>query len=68
MFWKKKEITVQETAVSFTTVNGEDYISLTDMVRAKEGEFFVLSKDDVLFLWLFIGVILTPLYLWVAGI
>ncbi|MFN7226241.1 MAG: KilA-N domain-containing protein [Holosporales bacterium] len=42
MFWKKKkEITIQDNVVSIMSVEGEDYISLTDMVRSKEGEFFV---------------------------
>lgn len=42
MFFKKnKQITVQETVVSITSVNGEEYISLTDMIKSKDGEFFV---------------------------
>ena len=42
MFWKKKrEITIQDNAVSVTSVDGEDYISLTDMIKSKEGEYFV---------------------------
>ena len=38
---KKREITIQENIVSIADVNGEDYISLSDMLRSKEGEFFV---------------------------
>lgn len=40
-FKKKRAITVQETAVSITDVGGEDYICLTDMIKSKDGEFFV---------------------------
>lgn len=36
---KNHKITVQNTEISITTINNEDYISLTDMVKAK--------KDDV---------------------
>ena len=35
------KITVQGTDVSITKLNGEDYICLTDMMKAKDGEFFV---------------------------
>ena len=35
------KIKVQDTEVTVTKVNGEDYICLTDMIRAKDGEFFV---------------------------
>ena len=35
------KIIVQDTEVSLTKINGEDYICLTDMIRAKDGEFFV---------------------------
>lgn len=42
MFFKKKrEIIVQDNTVSVMGVDGEDYISLTDMVKSKDGEFFV---------------------------
>lgn len=34
------KITVQDTEVNVTKVNGEDYICLTDMLRAKDGDFF----------------------------
>jgi hypothetical protein len=36
-----EKITVQNTEVSLMKINGEDYICLTDMIRAKDGEFFV---------------------------
>ena len=35
------KITVKDTEVSIVKVNGEDYICLTDMIRAKDGDFFV---------------------------
>ncbi len=34
------KINVNETEVSVIKVNEEDYISLTDMIRSKDGEFF----------------------------
>ena len=35
------KIKVQDTEVTITRINGEDYICLTDMIRAKDGDFFV---------------------------
>ena len=35
------KIIVQNTEINVIKVNGEDYICLTDMIRAKDGEFFV---------------------------
>ena len=35
------KITVKDTDVSVVKINGEDYICLTDMVKAKDGDFFV---------------------------
>lgn len=32
---------VQDTEVSLIKINGEDYICLTDMIKAKDGDFFV---------------------------
>ena len=38
MFFKKKRtLTVQDSSISVHTVDGEDYISLTDMARGEEG-------------------------------
>jgi len=34
-------ITVQGTAITITDIQNETYISLTDMVRAKDGDFFI---------------------------
>lgn len=36
-FKKKKQLTVQEKTISIHTIDGEDYICLTDMVRGEEG-------------------------------
>ena len=35
------KIIVNTTEVSVLNLNGEDYICLTDMMKAKDGEFFV---------------------------
>ena len=35
------KITVQTTEVNVIKVDGEDYICLTDMLRAKDGDFFI---------------------------
>ena len=35
------KIKVQDTEVTITKINGDDYICLTDMIRAKDGDFFV---------------------------
>lgn len=38
---KKSTIDVQGTAIAIITNAEGDYISLTDMLRAKDGEFFI---------------------------
>ncbi|RLL16606.1 KilA-N domain-containing protein [Acinetobacter chengduensis] len=38
---KDRSMLVQNIQISVSTVNNEDYISLTDMVRAKDGEFAI---------------------------
>lgn len=35
------KITVQNTEINVIKVDGEDYICLTDMLRAKDGDFFI---------------------------
>ena len=40
-FGKNKKIQVQDTDVSIKTKDGQDYISLTDMLKSKDGDFFV---------------------------
>ena len=37
------KITVKDTEITILQINNEDYISLSDMIKAKEGEFFVTS-------------------------
>ncbi len=41
MFKKKRALKVQDTEIGIKSINSEDYISLTDMLRNKEGNFFV---------------------------
>lgn len=36
-----KKINVQGTEISIISKDEKDYISLTDMLRAKDGEFFI---------------------------
>jgi hypothetical protein len=36
-----KKITVKGTAIAVITAHNEDYISLTDMLKAKDGDFFI---------------------------
>ena len=38
---KNRTISVNEISIAVSTVNDEDYISLTDMVKAKDGDFFI---------------------------
>lgn len=38
---KTLTMTVQGVSISVTTIGEEDYISLTDMLRANDGEFFI---------------------------
>lgn len=38
---KSRSIVVQGTLVAVATRNSEDYISLTDMLKAKDGDFFI---------------------------
>jgi len=35
------KIKVKGTEISIITVNNDDYISLTDMLKAKDGQFFI---------------------------
>jgi hypothetical protein len=35
------KITVKDTEVTVLSINDENYISLTDMIKAKDGEFFI---------------------------
>ena len=38
---KSKKIEVQGREITIISVNSEDYISLTDMLKAKDGDFFI---------------------------
>jgi len=38
---KNKKITVQGTEISILRKDKEDFISLTDMLKAKNGDFFI---------------------------
>ncbi len=43
MFFKKKnqQITVEGNSISVKKINNQDFISITDMLRSKDGDFFV---------------------------
>lgn len=49
------KINVKDTEVSVIRVHDEDYISLTDMLKAKDGEFFfsnwLRNRNTVEFPW-----------------
>ena len=36
-----KELNVLDTKITYFNINNEDYISLTDMLKSKDGEFFI---------------------------
>ncbi len=38
---KMSKIIVQGTEINIMSVNDEDFISLTDMIKAKDGDFFI---------------------------
>ena len=44
-----KSVEVQGTEVSILTRDNKDYISLTDMVKAKDGNFFISAKAGYFF-------------------
>lgn len=41
MFKKKRVLKVEDNEISVKQFDGEDYISMTDMLRSKEGTLFV---------------------------
>lgn len=41
MFRKKRVLKVENNEISVKQFGGEDYISITDMIRSKDGDFFV---------------------------
>ena len=38
---KMSELTVLEQKISYFKINDEDYISITDMLKSKDGSFFI---------------------------
>ena len=36
-----KKMNVMDTDISVVSLNGDDYLCLTDMIKAKDGDFFV---------------------------
>ena len=36
-----KELNVLDTKITYYNMNDEDYISLTDMLKSKDGDFFI---------------------------
>ena len=38
---RKRTISVKDTAISIIEYQNSDYISLTDMIKAKDGDFFI---------------------------
>ncbi len=38
---KLQEIEVQGTKITVNSIHADDYISLTDMLKAKDGDFFI---------------------------
>ena len=36
-----KKLVVQDTEISMKKIENKDYISLTDMIKAKDGDFFI---------------------------
>lgn len=43
MFKKKRNLEIQGTEITVKNIDNEDYISLTDMLKAKEGKFYIES-------------------------
>jgi hypothetical protein len=42
------KLRVKDTEVSLIKINGEDYICLTDMIKTKDGDFFVTEGIEIL--------------------
>ena len=38
---KTKKIVVKDKEITIINVDGKDYISITDMLKAKDGDFFI---------------------------
>lgn len=41
MFKRKRQLKVQNTEIAVKAIDGEDYISLTDIIKNKDGDFFI---------------------------
>ena len=41
IIYQMAKIKVENTEITVSNVNGEDYICITDMLKAKDGDFFV---------------------------
>lgn len=41
MFKKKRQLKVDNTEIAVRDIDGEDYISLTDIIKNKDGDFFI---------------------------
>ena len=42
-----QKLTIKDTEINITKVNGEDYICITDMLKAKDGDFFVTDITSI---------------------
>lgn len=38
---KNRKIKVNDNEITITVINDDDYISLTDMIKVKDGDFFI---------------------------
>ena len=41
------KIIVKDTEINIIKVENEDYICITDMIKAKDGDFFIMLKHYV---------------------
>ena len=39
------ELKVDNQIISYTKINNEDYISITDMLKSKDGEFAIIKSN-----------------------
>lgn len=50
---KSNKLIVQDLEIALTKVNDEDYICVTDMIKAKEGDFLVFFSFWISFFIVF---------------
>ena len=43
------KVTVKDTEITVVKIKDEDYLCLTDMLKAKDGDY--CSEEDILILW-----------------